>query len=257
MSRGPQAFDQYYSQLFKDDWPSLKGSLLAAGQKVDVKFAPECAPYSLDPASEKVAQALEIKVGDSVLDMCASPGGKSLVMLRDTQGRANIRLNDLSVGRVERLKRVLQSHLPADIYKTLQITRGDAASIGVRSPAQFDRVLLDAPCSGERHLLSSPKHLQEWSPSRSKNLARRQYALLCSAALALKPGGRLVYSTCTLNPVENEDVIARFMKRKPGELVWRNAPGKYIRPDRDSGLGPMFYAVMEKPAQKVPMERWK
>jgi 5-methylcytosine rRNA methyltransferase NSUN4 len=244
LSRGPAAFDQYYAELFQDEWPRLKEALLTDSSKTEVKFAPECPAYLMDPASVHVAQALEIQTGETVLDMCAAPGGKSLVLLRESQGKIHLRLNDLSVARVERLKRVLQEHLPADIYKTVRISRGDAISIGIRSPSHFDRILLDAPCSGERHLLNSPKHLQEWTLSRSKNLARRQYGLLCSAALALKPGGRLVYSTCTLNKIENEDVIERFMKRKPGELAWLNAPGKYFRP---AGVGPMYFAVLVKP----------
>lgn len=247
MSKGPEAFDQYYFELFKDQWPSLKALLLADGKKVDVPAFPGCATYSLDPASIRVAEALQVQPGENILDMCASPGGKSLVMLSQlTGGRAKFRLNDLSVARTERLKRVLNEHVPIEIYRDVRVTRGDATQIGILERDMYDKVLLDAPCSGERHLLHSPKNMAVWSPSRSKQLARRQYALLCSAALALRPGGRLVYSTCTLNPVENEAVIQRFMKRKPGELLWLNEPGVYIRPDLNDGEGPMYFSVLEK-----------
>jgi 16S rRNA C967 or C1407 C5-methylase (RsmB/RsmF family) len=125
----------------------------------------------------------------------------------------------------------------------------------------FDRVLVDAPCSGERHLLANKSELEVWSPARSKNLAVRQYALLASALAVVKRGGRVVYSTCSISPLENDGVVAKLLKKRPGEvrilkpegLSDKTEPtehGAIVLPDRD-GRGPIYFSVIERVIERV------
>ncbi len=98
------------------------------------------------------------------------------------------------------------------------MTKSDASRWGLSKTEEFDRILVDAPCSGERHLLKKPLELARWSLKGSKGLVVRQHALLCSALDCLKPGGRLVYSTCSIQPAENDGVIERLKKSREGEF---------------------------------------
>ncbi|HTX71337.1 MAG TPA: 16S rRNA methyltransferase, partial [Rectinemataceae bacterium] len=122
----------------------------------------------------------------------------------------------------------------------------------------YDAILLDAPCSSERHVLADARALEEWSPARSRNLAARQWALLSSAFLMLKPGGCLVYSTCSLAPQENQGVVARLEGKYGGEFDFdppedgrceRAGAGMLMLPDRAGGAGPMFVCRLSKRLQ--------
>lgn len=211
--------------------------------------------YIMDPASVIVARALEVQDGDRVLDMCAAPGGKTLVLIESLQNSGEIFANDLSPERRERLKKVIQQYVPRNIRDRVWVTGKDGVQFGLKEPGSFDRVLLDAPCSGERHVLENKKAMQEWSPRRGEHLATRQYSLLSAALLAVKPGGRIVYSTCSINPDENDGVIHKLLKKKKEQV--RILPqatsavgekteyGVAFMPDR-CGFGPLYYSVIEK-----------
>jgi 16S rRNA C967 or C1407 C5-methylase (RsmB/RsmF family) len=211
--------------------------------------------YVMDPASVIVARALQVQEGDRVLDMCAAPGGKTLILIEGLLTGGEIFANDLSAERRERLKKVIQQYVPRDIRERVWITGKDAVQFGLREPDSFDRVLLDAPCSGERHVLESKKAQEEWSPRRGENLAMRQYSLLSAALLAVKPGGRIVYSTCSINPEENDGVIHKLLKKKkesvrliPQEthsVGEKTEYGVAFLPDR-CGFGPLYFSVIEK-----------
>ena len=87
----------------------------------------------------------------------------------------------------------------------------------------FDAVLVDAPCSSERHLLHDPQEMATWTPKRTKQNAKRQLDILLQAIFAARPGGRLLYSTCSISPVENDDVVEKLLKKR-GEVVEVCAP---------------------------------
>jgi 16S rRNA C967 or C1407 C5-methylase (RsmB/RsmF family) len=211
--------------------------------------------YIMDPASVMVARALEVQSGDRVLDMCAAPGGKSLVLIEALAEDGEIFCNDLSPERRERLKKVIQQYVPRTIRDRVWVTGKDGVQFGLREANSFDRVLLDAPCSGERHILENAAAQKEWSPRRTENLATRQYSMLSAALLALKPGGRVVYSTCSISPAENDDVIRKLLKKKKTEVKLLEAPlgiggertelGVSYLPDH-CGFGPLYLAVVEK-----------
>lgn len=284
-----KTFDSYYQNIFNDRWEPLKQSLLAAERQVarwnqfvafkaQTEFgeAFETLPqsfmlknsseisrseenllsyYVMDPASQFAARALEVQPGDVVLDMCAAPGGKTLILAEALREDGEIFANEMSEARRERLKKVIQQYIPRTIRDRVWVTGKDGGKFALTHKEKFDRILVDAPCSGERHLLDSPKDLADWSPSRSEKLAQRQYALLTAALLAVKPGGRIVYSTCALSPMENDGVIARLLKKKDGFRVLPPvAPvaeaeltefGVQFLPDR-CGYGPIYYSVLEK-----------
>ena len=137
---------------------------------------------------------------------------------------------------------------------SIRVTGFDGSKWCLFEKEVFDAILLDAPCSSERHLLHSPEHLKKWSPSRSKNLAVRQYSLAVSALDTLKPGAFLLYSTCSLSPLENDGIIRKMLKKRKGlfEVIPSDVPegentdfGKLILPDKD-GWGPLYFCLLRK-----------
>jgi 16S rRNA C967 or C1407 C5-methylase (RsmB/RsmF family) len=204
----------------------------------------------------QVAQAMQVQPDDLILDMCSAPGGKLLSMFYGVSGRAQFVANERSSDRRRRLLHVIQEYIPQSLTTQIKVTGHDAEKWGLHQKNHYDRILLDAPCSSERHLLGKSELLKEWTPKRSKNLAHRQYAMLVAALTALKPGGRLVYSTCALSHFENDHVIEKladkyghlFVNITPTlDLVLGNASahGQMILPDAD-GFGPMYCAVLQK-----------
>ena len=131
----------------------------------------------------------------------------------------------------------------------------DGGRIGLKEKEDYQKILIDAPCSGERHMLRNPSLLKKWSPARSKNLSQRQYTLLASGWAALTRGGRLVYSTCSISNLENDAVISRLVKKK-GDAVqivkqdWffgeATQWGWQILPDQDEGWGPLYFSILAK-----------
>ena len=209
---GAAAFEAYYSALFGDRWPSLREALLQETQPVAFSV---CGgkPYYLDQASICAAQALPPIDEGSYLDMCAAPGGKTLVLASGMGHEAQIQANELSRARRARLLTVLDEHLPLDISARIEVTGYDAATLPRYRQAHYDRILLDAPCSSERHVITDAKYLACWTPARIKMLAQRQWALLSAAFLLLKQGGFLVYATCALADAENDGVVQKLLKK--------------------------------------------
>lgn len=279
------AFESYYQGIWGTRWPELKASLLKAEKQVlrwnqweslDLKntefFIGGCALraddfagpqrsqaglldcYVMDPASVMVARALPVKDGDLVLDLCAAPGGKTLVLLENLKTSGEIVANELSGERRARLQKVIQNYVPREIRERVWVKGQDGSLWGMKQPNHFEAVLLDAPCSGERHLLANAEELAHWSPKRSEGLAHRQYALLCSAWMSTVSGGYFLYSTCSLNPVENDYVIKKFLKKKSGFKILKPATeiqaegaehGQMFMPDK-LGFGPLYFCLMQK-----------
>jgi 16S rRNA C967 or C1407 C5-methylase (RsmB/RsmF family) len=131
----------------------------------------------------------------------------------------------------------------------------DAKTWGLHQKDRYDKVLLDVPCSSERHVLNSPRHFKEWSPSRTKRLAAQAAAMLLSALMTVKEGGVILYSTCALSPDENDGVIRKLLKKK-GDFVklipvqgdWgeKTEFGLHILPDTAEGRGPLYICKIRK-----------
>lgn len=212
--------------------------------------------YLMDPASVWIARALNVQPDDVVLDLCAAPGGKSLCLIEAlASGSGEILANEPSPGRRERLMKVIQQYVPRDVRERVRVTGKEGGLFSKSHPETFDRILVDAPCSGERHLLENQKEMTVWSPSRSKRLAQEQYALLSGALEALKLGGTIVYSTCALSHLENDAVLEKFLKKKGDRADVTELPlpdgaertryGVQFLPDR-LGYGPLFAAQIVK-----------
>ncbi len=177
--------------------------------------------YPMNPSSLFAAKALGVQPGEEVLDLAAAPGGKSLVLA------AALSLNGESTGRLalvepikarfHRLRANMQrcGVLQADYYQR------DGRGVGAAVPERFDRVLLDAPCSSEARFHSAdPTSTHHWSLHKVRDCARKQKSLLKSAFRALKPGGTLVYSTCSFSLEENERIVDSLLRRESqAELV--------------------------------------
>lgn len=200
--------------------------------------------------------AIDIKPGQKVLDACAAPGGKALFIAEKLDSNGEFIVNDLSNIRLNRLKRVFEEHNIKDFPTYL---RQNAAIVFKKYPNYFDRILLDAPCSSEKHIYSSNEHLKNWTNGRIRHLKQIQLSLINGLFLSLKKGGKIVYSTCSINREENEEVIEKFLKKykdsakiipipKTFPGYQSNSPYLYIdiRKPENANLNPMFITVIEK-----------
>ena len=153
--------------------------------------------------------ALDPQPGERVLDICAAPGGKTSHIAAMMNNTGEIVANDRSRTRCHRLRALLKK-----LAAQATVRCPDGANIGHRQPDSFDRVLVDAPCSGEGRFSSADeKTYKDWTINKTRRLASMQKSLLHSALTAVRPGGIVVYSTCTLGRVENEAVLERALKR--------------------------------------------
>lgn len=191
--------------------------------------------YLQDEASQLVAQVLDAQPGERVLDLCAAPGGKTTLIADRTGDRALVVAADRSGPRMETVVTTTRLHQLEGVKPVIL----DAAEQLPFRPETFDRVLVDAPCSGTGTLRRNPEIRWRLSPSDFTTLAEQQKRILRNAFEMLKPGGRLVYSTCSVEQEENEEVIAECR-------LW---PINTIRtwPNRD-GCDGFFIAAFEKSA---------
>ncbi len=167
--------------------------------------------YLQEPSAMAVAEAVAPEPGDWVIDLAAAPGGKATHLAGLTQNRGLLVANEVTRGRV----RALGENLERWGARNALITSSSALHLAERWGAVFDRVLLDAPCSGEGMFRKSAEALSQWSAYLVRSCAARQDGLLAEAARLVKPGGVLVYSTCTFAPEENEAVVAGFLRATP------------------------------------------
>ena len=248
------SFDEFYRDQYGERWEELKAALLS---DIEDKTSPDGleSPYFMDRTSIETAFRLPLSEGDIVLDMCAAPGGKTIVLLTRLKGSGKLVSNDRSADRRERMRRAIETTVCDEWRKNSIITGHDSSKWGLYEKDIYDAILLDAPCSSERHVIQSKEHFAAWSPSRPKRLQALQYSMLASAMLALKKGGYLLYSTCSINKGEDEDIIARFMKKHPGEAEEiqiqlengeKREHGVIVLPDRSGGRGPMYAALLKK-----------
>ena len=266
--KGAEGFEQYYHALFTYRWPALKEALLQEASPVAWQTDSNLPPYYLDAASIRAAVSLPVKGAETLLDLCAAPGGKTLVLSSLMEDDATLLSNERSKERLTRLIRVADQHMTEDVRKRVSICGKDGATLCKNPANHFDRILLDAPCSSERHVLTSPQYLEQWSPARIKTLAMAQWALLSSAYRMLNPDGYLLYATCALSPEENDKVVARLKSKFPDVEFVQDLPpipakvsqfcqavlpepetteyGFHVLPDTAGGTGPLYFSLIHK-----------
>jgi 16S rRNA (cytosine1407-C5)-methyltransferase len=148
--------------------------------------------------------ALDPQPDETILDLTAAPGSKTTQMAAMMKGTGRLVANDNNKVRFFKLKANVEQQGAVNVQLSLRY----GESFGRSYTGQFDRVLLDAPCSAEgRFLATEPKTFGYWKPAKVKEMMRKQKNLMASAIFAVKPGGLLVYSTCTFSPEENEGVL--------------------------------------------------
>lgn len=223
--------------------------------------------YMQEPSAMTPASRLPVEPGERVLDLCAAPGGKATELGSRLRGRGLLVANDISASRMKAL------------LKNIEIAGIPNAFLTNESPGRlaevfseyFDKILVDAPCSGEGMFRKEPAVLEAWTPDKPQICARMQEEITREAVKMLKPGGLLLYSTCTFSPEENEKQIARILSENPdlelleitpwyegfshGNPVWANndpALEKTVRiwPQHMDGEG-HFLALMKKEGELV------
>lgn len=202
--------------------------------------------WNMDLASVLAACVLQVRPGDRVLDLCAAPGGKSIVLAqmlwpegyadstRSSESTSDtlstcLHSNESDHARHKRLLANMQSYLPSKLFangavKIVRIDGSDKSAVHELplGSGGYDKVLLDAPCSSERHVIQAhvkaasagqiADEMANWKASHTKSLAKTQAALLMTALKAVKLGGKVLYATCSISHEENDDVIERTIE---------------------------------------------
>ncbi|MCR5502435.1 MAG: RsmF rRNA methyltransferase first C-terminal domain-containing protein [Lachnospiraceae bacterium] len=194
--------------------------------------------YIQEPSAMAPAEALGVRPGERVLDLCSAPGGKGTALAAKMENRGLLVLNEPVPSRAK----ILSENTERMGIANALVLCGKPEGLSERFPGFFDRVLVDAPCSGEGMFRKNPGAVAEWSGENVLLCAKRQKDILVHAVRMLSPGGRLVYSTCTFNPGENEENTAFLLKNFP-ELTLLEE--KKLLPWKIRGEG-QYYSVFEK-----------
>ncbi len=206
--------------------------------------------YVQEPSAMCAAPLLEVKPGERVLDLCSAPGGKGTQLAQAMRGEGVLVLNEKVA---DRAKILLQNVERMGIVNAV-VTNADPSELSERLEGYFDKVLVDAPCSGEGMLRKEAAAAENWSLSNVEMCAARQKKILESAAKLVTPGGMLVYSTCTFSEEEDERNAEWFVREFPQfELLSQ----RKIYPHREKGEG-HFAALFRKcDGEKRRFRAWK
>ena len=189
--------------------------------------------YLQEPSAMAPVSVLSPQPGERVLDLCAAPGGKSTQIAAALAGEGLLVSNEPVPSRAKILSRNIER---MGVPNALVVSAQPEA-LAARWGVLFDAVLVDAPCSGEGMFRRHPETRAEWNPASPMGCAERQRRILGCAAAMLRPGGRLVYSTCTLSPEENEETVRWFLQEHPDFSAQPfSLPGNYGTLDAPEGM---------------------
>ena len=174
-------------------------------------FYPAGLYYLQEPSAMAPASRLDITPGEYVLDLCAAPGGKATELAARLQGKGLLVANEISASRAKALLRNLEL---SGVTNSL-VTNETPKRLAGYFPEFFHKVLVDAPCSGEGMFRKDPEVAKTWNEERPDYFGKLQQEIIQHAISMLKPGGLLMYSTCTFSPVENEGLISYVLEQFP------------------------------------------
>ncbi len=207
------------ADLEATDWPNFyKLSSGQLGNDIVRALLASGSAYVKDPSTRIAPGLLNAQPDETILDLCAAPGGKAYDMAQSMNGSGAIVAVDLPGPRIERLRENLQrlkvntAIVESDILELSAEQLSDAGS-----PSEFDAVMLDAPCSNTGVIQRRTDVKWRLQPKDIANCAKLQKQLLCAAAQFVKPGGRLIYSTCSIEKAENTDVVQHFLDSEAGK----------------------------------------
>lgn len=167
--------------------------------------------YIQEPSAMVPGRLLEAAPGERVLDLCGAPGGKSTQIACAMKGKGLLICNEIHPGRA----RILSENIERMGVRNAVVTNETPKKLAEYFGSYFDRIMVDAPCSGEGMFRKNEEACEEWSLENVNMCGLRQDEILDFGASMLRPGGRMVYSTCTFAPWENEGSISRFLKSHP------------------------------------------
>ena len=167
--------------------------------------------YSQEPSAMISAELLNVEEGDVVLDLCAAPGGKSTHLASKLNGTGLLVSNEI----VRSRSQILRENIERMGISNAVVTNMSPDEMELEFSEFFDKILVDAPCSGEGMFRKDDDAILAWSIEHTFSCATRQQLILNSAAKMLRPGGAIVYSTCTFAPCENEETICKFISEHP------------------------------------------
>lgn len=197
--------------------------------------------YIQEPSAMSVVELLQPQPGEVVLDLAAAPGGKSTQIAGKMQGKGLLIANEIHPARAK----ILSENIERMGVTNAVVTCCTPEQLAARFPVFFDKIMLDAPCSGEGMFRKDPDVIAEWSPDHVTMCAKRQLDILRQALLMLKPNGQIAYSTCTFSREENESVIAAILEEFPQFELVRT---ERIWPHLSRGEG-HFAAILHKKAE--------
>ncbi|MFF2481591.1 RsmB/NOP family class I SAM-dependent RNA methyltransferase [Paenibacillus sp. NPDC058071] len=216
--------------------------------------------YIQEPSAMSAAERLDAQPGETILDFAAAPGGKTTHIAGQLRGEGLLIANEIHPARAK----ILSENVERAGISNAVVTNGAPHELSSRFPGFFDRIMLDAPCSGEGMFRKDADAIAEWSPQHVDYCAQRQADILEHAAIMLKPGGTLVYSTCTFNREENEETIEQFIAKHPSfrleatERLWPHlvqGEGHFVAVLRQSESAEMSAQGSERAVGKASKKR--
>ena len=208
----PARLERYFAGRLEPTVFSEAGYVLSGDHRAGADPLHHAGAYYMqEPSAMSAVTVLAPQPGERVLDLCAAPGGKSTQIAAALGGRGLLWSNEYVRSRAQ----ILCQNLERCGVTNAVVSSTDAVTLGEGLAGYFDAVLVDAPCSGEGMFRKEPAAIEQWSEDYLRLCAARQREILAAAAAAVRSGGRLVYSTCTFAPEENECVVAWFLHARP------------------------------------------
>ena len=195
--------------------------------------------YIQEPSAMAVAEYLGSGPKDRVLDLCGAPGGKSTALAAAMKGEGLLVCNEIHPARAK----ILSENIERMGIRNAIVTNETPGKLAKHFPRFFDKILVDAPCSGEGMFRKNEEALEEWSLSNVEMCAKRQDEILEDVVKMLRPGGILCYSTCTFAPQENEGCVERFLKKYPEFSL--------LEPEMKEGMSRGNYLWTEEKNQEI------